>query len=142
MQPIDNRVVTFVLESSRETISRAADMLSSVIEEFGLSDDAAFDIELAAEEAVANAVEHGNKSDPAKMVHVRCERKSDRITVVVCDEGEGFNPSQIPDPTLPENILKEHGRGIFIMRSLCDCVLYNEKGNEVAIVKKIPAPVR
>jgi len=137
MAALAHKTVVFDLESTWDSISRVAEMLSSVLDEMGLSQDNAFDVKLATQEAVVNAVEHGNGCDPRKKVHIRCERNGNAIVMVVSDEGEGFDPSRIPDPTLSENILKEHGRGIFLMRSLCDCVRYNDKGNEVTMIKNL-----
>jgi len=89
------------------------------------------------QEAVVNAVEHGNECDESKQVHVTCRIGADAVVITVSDEGLGFDPAQVPDPTLPENILREHGRGLFLMRSLCDEIRYNAKGNEITIVKKL-----
>ena len=99
-----------------------------------------FDLRLAAQEAVVNAVEHGNRGDERKKVYVRCHVNGDSLVVTVRDEGDGFDPGQVPDPTLPENILKEHGRGIFLMRNLCDEVRYSPRGNEVTLIKKLCCP--
>ena len=126
------------LHSTRDSVNQVTDVLSEACEKLDLPEEAAFDIKLAVQEAVVNAVEHGNRCDENKMVHVSFEAGSDAVTVVVRDEGEGFDPCCIPDPTLPENILREHGRGIFLMRNLCDEIRYNGKGNEITIVKKLP----
>ena len=130
--------VTLDLCSSRDSITRISALLSEAFEKLDLPEEATFDLKLAATEALVNAVEHGNKYDERKMIRVNCEARNGAVIVRVRDEGDGFDPAGVPDPTLPENILKEHGRGIFLMRNLCDDVCYNEKGNEVTIVKKIP----
>jgi len=131
------RKVTFDLQSHRDSVNEVADRLSRFFDKLGWPDDAVFDVKLAAQEAVVNAVEHGNGSDSTKLVHISCETAGDAVTLVVSDEGNGFNPAAVPDPTLPENILREHGRGLFLMRNLCDEVFYNEKGNEITIIKRI-----
>jgi serine/threonine-protein kinase RsbW len=133
-----DNVVTFDLQSTRESINQITDRLSKTFEEMGLPDEVTFDLKLAAQEAVVNAVEHGNHCDQSKKVSVTCAVSDDAVTIIVCDEGCGFDPAGVPDPTLPENILREHGRGLFLMRNLCDTVCYNDKGNELTIVKKIP----
>ena len=130
------RRTTFCLQSSRDTINRVTVLLSRVFEELGLSEDTTFDIKLAVQEAVVNAAEHGNNYDEDKKVFVDCQVDAEAITVVVRDEGPGFNPCEVPDPTEPENVLREHGRGIFLMRNLCDEIRYNTKGDTVTIVKK------
>jgi serine/threonine-protein kinase RsbW len=130
-------VLDLDLFSTRDGINLVTDQLTALFCRAGLSEDETFDLKLAAQEAVVNAVEHGNDCDETKKVHVHCEATGNVITLVVRDEGPGFDPAQVPDPTLPENILREHGRGLFLMRNLCDEVRFNAKGNEITIVKRI-----
>jgi len=137
MQSHTEKQVKLDLHSTKDSINQVADLLSDAFDQLGLDEEAVFDIRLAVQEAVVNAVEHGNRSDPNRMVHVLCQVDDDAITVTVTDEGDGFDPSAVPDPTQPENILREHGRGIFLMRNLCDDVRYNEKGNAVTMFKKL-----
>jgi len=138
MQSDAKNKTTLELCSSRDNIAQVSALLSEALEKLNLPGETMFDLKLAATEAVVNAVEHGNKYDERKMIHVSCEARNGAVIISVRDEGDGFDPAGVPDPTLPENILKEHGRGIFLMRNLCDDVRYNAKGNEVTIVKKIP----
>lgn len=77
---------------------------------------------VSATEAVNNAILHGNKSDPAKKVCVRCLVNTDSIVVSVSDEGGGFDPSKIPNPLDEQNLMKESGRGVFLIRSMMDRV--------------------
>jgi len=130
--------LSFDLRSTRDSINRAVVMLSDFFDKQGLPDEVTFDIKLATQEAVINAAEHGNQYDEGKKVHICCETSDCAVSVTVCDEGVGFDPCCVPDPTLPENILRESGRGVFLMRSLCDEVCFNDKGNRVTIVKQIP----
>ena len=127
--------VAFDLPSTPESVNRVGRMLDTFFDRQGLSGGVTFDIKLAAQEAVVNAAEHGNKSDPEKQVHVTCEATDGAITATVRDEGCGFDPACVPDPTLPENILRESGRGVFLMRNLCDDIRFNKTGNEVILVK-------
>jgi serine/threonine-protein kinase RsbW len=93
-------------------------------------------VELALDEALDNAVVHGNRMDRQKLVQVICRCESDRgISVVVKDQGEGFDPSAVPDPTAPENIGAEHGRGIWLMKSVMDEVSFERGGREVRMRK-------
>jgi serine/threonine-protein kinase RsbW len=85
-------------------------------------------------EAVANAVLYGNESDPAKIVRVEVSLDPSRVVLRVRDEGRGFDPASVPDPTLPENLERPGGRGLFLIRHLMDEVEYNERGNEVRLV--------
>jgi serine/threonine-protein kinase RsbW len=95
------------------------------------------DIEIALREALANAAVHGNHEDPGKRVHVRCRCKADEdVSIVVQDEGQGFDPDAVPDPTSPEAIESSHGRGIYLMKSLMDEVHFDHSGAIVYMRKK------
>ncbi len=85
---------------------------------------------LAVSEAVSNSIKHGNKSDAGKKVEIKIRLSDEKITISVLDEGKGFDLSKIPDPTNPENLLKESGRGIFIIKNVIDNLEYKftEKG--------------
>jgi serine/threonine-protein kinase RsbW len=82
-------------------------------------------------EALANAMLYGNGQDARKRVFIEARISRDAIFVRVTDEGRGFNPSSVPDPTLPERISRSCGRGIFLIRRLMDYVEYNERGNTI-----------
>ena len=84
-------------------------------------------------EAISNAMLYGNGDDPEKRVRVEVTMGPEAITVQVTDEGTGFDPLGVPDPTCPENLLREGGRGIFLMRALMDDVQYNDRGNSVTL---------
>jgi serine/threonine-protein kinase RsbW len=85
-------------------------------------------------EALANAMLYGNRQDPRKRVRVEARLTPDAIAVRVTDEGRGFDPQSIPDPTLPANIMRTRGRGIFLIRRLMDHVEFNEQGNSIMMV--------
>jgi len=129
-------IIDAELDSNRDSVTLVGQMLSSAFCESELPEDVRFDVRLAAQEAIVNAVEHGNHCDERKKIRIRCDVKDGSVIVVVRDEGDGFDPVTVPDPTLPENVLKEHGRGIFLMRNLCDEVRYSPQGNEVTLIKK------
>ncbi len=93
------------------------------------------DIEIALREALANAVIHGNHEDPRKQVYVGCRSGTDEVSIVVRDEGEGFDIDEVPDPTAPENIESSHGRGIYLMKTLMDEVRF-ERGGAVVYMRK------
>ena len=93
-------------------------------------------------EALANAVLYGNQSDPAKIVRVEVALDLRRVVLHVKDEGTGFDPSTVPDPTLPDNLEGTGGRGLFLIRELMDEVEYNERGNVVRLVLLRDAPPR
>lgn len=100
-------------------------------------DKCIFAVRLALEEALANAIKHGNRLDPAKTVTVRFCVEPDRIKLIVTDQGVGFDPDIVPDPTTDEHLEDPNGRGITLMRAYMDEVSYNSHGNEVSMVKRI-----
>ncbi|HXH24583.1 MAG TPA: ATP-binding protein [Vicinamibacterales bacterium] len=112
----------------------------------GLDDDTVHWIGVALRESVINAIKHGNRNDERKRVHVEftpLEHSSPPgLAIRVRDEGSGFDPSTLPDPLAPENILKASGRGIFLMRSFMDELVLQrapEGGMEVVMVKRGPS---
>lgn len=111
-------------------IENAIDEITGIV---GVKQDDYGKIMVAALEAVNNAIIHGNKSDPVKLVDVEIDFKDNDITITVTDEGNGFRPEKIPDPTLPENIEELSGRGVFLMSKLADSIKFNEKGNSVTM---------
>ena len=101
----------------------------------GYDKDVIFALRLSLEEALSNAIRHGNRGEKFKKVLIRYLVESDRVEIYVRDEGAGFNPSAVPDPTLTENLENPTGRGIMLMRAYMSRVEYNEIGNEVHLVK-------
>ncbi len=88
-------------------------------------------------EALSNAMLYGNSRDPSKRVLVEIAFQLGSIQARVTDQGPGFDPSSVPDPTTPENISRSCGRGLFLMRKLLDEVFYNDQGNQVTLVLKL-----
>jgi serine/threonine-protein kinase RsbW len=95
-----------------------------------------FGIKLALEEALVNAIKHGNKLDPKKKVHVQYSVTPDRFDIRIADEGAGFNPNDIPDPTAPENLERPCGRGLLLMRHYMTHVEYSCCGRSVTMCKE------
>lgn len=106
-----------------------------------LNDDERWRLYTALYEALINAVEHGNRFDVQKRVHVFYRILSQAIVIKVRDEGKGFVPEDVPDPLSKENLLKPSGRGIFMMKKLMDRVKYNRTGNEVVMLMRFEKPV-
>src|SRR5688500_13128118 len=100
-----------------EAVAEAAAAVSEFLNRVGISDEVAFGIDMAVREAVTNAVLHGNKLDSAKIAEVDLKKTSELLEINVSDQGKGFNPAEVADPTKPENLLKTSGRGIFFMRN-------------------------
>lgn len=99
------------------------------------SDKEIFAMRLALEEAIVNGLKHGNRGDPAKRVLVRYRISSEYVVAEVEDEGEGFDPDQVPDPRAPEYLERPSGRGLLFMRCYTSWMRYNERGNCVTLCK-------
>lgn len=99
-------------------------------------DSAVFGIKLALEEGLNNAIKHGNACDPARTVEVVYDVSEKQLEVTITDEGHGFQPDDVPDPTADENLEKPSGRGIMLMRAYMDEVEYNKRGNRLRLVKR------
>jgi len=97
-----------------------------------------FDVKLACEEAMINAIKYGNKSRADKTVSINCDISKEAVIIAVEDEGEGFNCKDLPDPTREENLLKTRGRGLFIIHNVMDKVEFNSKGNKIIMTKFFP----
>jgi serine/threonine-protein kinase RsbW len=95
-----------------------------------------FSIHLALEEALVNAIKHGNGLDLAKQVRVSCRMSDDLVQIEIADEGNGFDPTRVPDPTDNRHRECPNGRGVMLMRSFMDRVEYNERGNCVLLEKR------
>jgi serine/threonine-protein kinase RsbW len=127
------------LPSRIETVAAAAAAVAQFVGRSGVSDDAAFGIDMAVREAVTNAVLHGNRQDKNKTVDIVLKSSPDAVEISVHDQGPGFNPEDVPDPTASENLLKTSGRGIFFMRTFMDEVdwlIRPEGGTTVRMLKR------
>ena len=127
------------LPSRIEAVNEAAAALARTLSDLGADEQIAFGLDMAIREAVTNAVMHGNKQDEAKEVRVNIKSSPKAIEISVHDEGQGFNPTEVPDPTAAENIMKSSGRGIFFMRNFVDEVewlIRPEGGTTVRMTKR------
>lgn len=121
------------------TLADASQVLAEIVAELekqGWSSKDIFSVQLAVEEALVNAIKHGNRSDHTKVISTRCWLSSRLIRIEIADEGDGFDPSAVPDPTTPERLEEPSGRGIMLMRTFMNRVTYNEKGNVVTLEKE------
>lgn len=103
---------------------------------YNYSPDDTFAVKLALEEALTNAVKHGNHNDISKSVVIRYAVAPSRAVIMVRDEGAGFSPNHVPDPTMDENLERPSGRGIMLMHAYMTRVHFNESGNEVWLLKE------
>jgi len=92
-----------------------------------------FNLRTALAEALGNAIRYGNGEDPDRMVRVYVEMGRDSVRIHIDDDGQGFDRSRVPDPTHPDNLEREYGRGLFVIRHLVDDVAFNEKGNGICL---------
>ena len=94
-----------------------------------------FGVRLAIEEALVNAIKHGNRMDPTKTVRIVCRAGEHKIRIEIEDQGAGFRPENVPDPTADENLERPCGRGIMLMRAFMTSIEYNDVGNRVVLEK-------
>jgi serine/threonine-protein kinase RsbW len=124
-----------VLPTRLEAIRDAEGDVMDRLERLGYDEDHQFAIRLAFEEALVNAMKHGNGMDPSRKVTLAYRVSPECIQIHVRDEGTGFDPCCVPDPTTDENLQRPCGRGIMLMRSYMDTVRYDCRGKEVQMVK-------
>jgi serine/threonine-protein kinase RsbW len=107
-----------------------------VVQKCGYSEEAVFAIKLSLEEALINAIKHGNKLDPTKKVYIEAKVDSRKMQITIEDEGPGFDRSSVPDPTADENLCKCSGRGILLIEAYMDSVKWTNHGRRVTMLKK------
>ena len=128
------------LASRLEAVGEAAAAISEFMARHGISEDVAFGVDMAVREAVTNAIVHGNKLDNEKSIEIKLRNTPSSFEITVEDQGAGFNPNDVPDPTSEENILKTSGRGIFFMRNFMDEVDWStgpDGGTKVRMLKNL-----
>ena len=127
-----------VIESDLSNVQKVEKITEKIAKYMKFSEEEQDSLAISVTEIVGNAIVHGNKKDKNKKVTVNFDYKDETITVSIQDEGDGFNEKTIANPLEPENLLKESGRGIFIVRALMDEVdfIRSKKGTTVRLVKK------
>ncbi len=129
--------LSITLAGDRDAVDPVVRSVMEVVRETNCAPGREDDIELALTEALANAVVHGAKSDPSKIVEcdVACDERHG-ILIVVRDPGPGFDPTKIADPCQGENIFSNHGRGIYLINQLMDEVKFHKNGTEIHMLKR------
>lgn len=127
------------IPSNQEYLSDVDMFIEGILRGYGTDESIIADIAISVSELVNNAISHGNAQDDSKKVVVEIDKNCDKVTISVLDEGAGFNPNALADPLAEENLLKEVGRGIFIVKSLMDSVDINPSphGTKITMTKTI-----
>jgi serine/threonine-protein kinase RsbW len=124
------------MPADSEAIAAVVDDISETLTRLEVPEQKRFEVALAVQEALANAVIHGCGNDSSKQI--RCRLRTDphgRIVIIVTDPGPGFNPDQLSDPKRRENLHADHGRGVYLIRQLMDEVHFERSGNEIRMWK-------
>ncbi len=131
--------VSYRMESTLESVNKAEEMADQIAAQAGLDEDTRGGISMAVREGMINAVLHGNAYDTAKHVQLTFEQNGQELIVTISDQGRGFVPGEVPDPLAPENLLKQSGRGIFLMRAFMDEVRFRKlnPGTEITLIKRL-----
>jgi serine/threonine-protein kinase RsbW len=142
-----NRILPFLKERITIKIPSDVTYLDEVLSylnrrmvELGIIEPGDTSVLIALDEAIANAIKHGNKSDPRKAVRITAELSADGARFTVKDEGVGFAHQSVPDPTDPSRLLEPSGRGLFLMSHMMDEIRFNDRGNEVSMFKRSALP--
>lgn len=133
---VERCVVPNVLERLRDQQTQILDAVDAQ----AFDPDMRFAIKLSLEEALVNAYRHGNRQLPDRSIHLHYFIDHDRVAIMVADEGDGFCPEDVPDPTLDENLDRPFGRGVMLMQSYMTEVHFNDRGNCVWMLKIRHAP--
>lgn len=132
--------VSHTMDSTLDSVNKAEEMSDKVASQAGFDEDARGGISMAVREAMINAVMHGNGYSADKRVKLSFEQAGGNLVITIRDEGAGMNPEEVPDPLAPENLMKQSGRGIFLMRAFMDDVKFRklEPGTEITLIKRVP----
>jgi serine/threonine-protein kinase RsbW len=133
--------IEFELPSDLALMNGVLEYLQERVAKIGLIRPDRSNLFVALDEAFVNAVKHGNKNDPTKLLKITAELSPKEASFTVEDEGEGFDIHEIPDPCDPKNLFRTSGRGVLLIYNIMDEVEYNAQGNRVKMVKRPDAPV-
>jgi serine/threonine-protein kinase RsbW len=128
------------LDSTLDSVDKLEELVISEAGKAGFEDDDQHQIGMAARECAVNAVVHGNRYNKNKQIHLEIQRSPQALTIVIGDEGDGFSMSDLPDPLAPENLLKQSGRGLLLIRAFMDEFDLHPReggGTEVKLVKNL-----
>jgi len=137
-----SKTIDLVLDSTLESVDKAEQVALDLARESGFGEEDLDRIGMSIRECMVNAVVHGNRYNAHKKVRLSLSRTPERFTVRVVDQGEGFNPDELPDPLAGDNLLRHSGRGIFLMKAFMDDLQVRSlgpAGTEVTLVKNVAA---
>jgi len=126
-----------IVPSEADEIKKVSAKIIDALKIYKLDEETVFDIKLSTEEALRNAMQHGNKNNEKLPIEVSFAVDNSVLEITIEDRGEGFDYKNTPDPTTDKNILRTCGRGVFLIHKLMDEVQYNEKGNRIRMVKRL-----
>jgi serine/threonine-protein kinase RsbW len=121
------------INSNTQSLRLVERLVEDVCQIYSVNEDCYGNMLIAVTEAVNNAILHGNKNDPEKYVRIGFESDTEKFVFSIADEGEGFDYTNLPDPTDPVNIEKISGRGVFLMSSLADSIQFEQNGSKVLL---------
>ncbi len=133
-----NSSFTIQIDSHISQIDNAVQRILKLLQSSGIDKSAVFDIRLCLEEALINAIKHGNKNKKDLPVNITYSISDDKFKISIEDSGNGFDYKHLPNPTAKENLLKTRGRGIYLIKYLMDEVSFNKNGNKITMVKYLP----
>lgn len=123
------------IASVRSQAEMVCQTIVEAVRQRGYNGDDVFGVHLALEEALANAIQHGNRNDPEKKIRIESLVTPEKVDISVTDEGSGFEPDALPDPRTENNLTKCSGRGVLLIKAYMDVVEFNAKGNCIHMIK-------
>jgi serine/threonine-protein kinase RsbW len=129
--------VAFTMPSDLKYLDSVIDYLTERMLKLGVMKDGDSELLIALDEAIVNAVKHGNKCDARKSVNIVAEFNCDGVRFTITDEGQGFSCDEVPDPTSPCRLLEPNGRGLLLINHIMDEVCHNQQGNQIQMFKRI-----
>jgi len=136
---VNSSLQNIQLPSNLESIHKIENFIDEFCEDYHIDESKYGNILIALTEAINNAITHGNKLDASKMVNLELESDKNMLKFKISDQGNGFDLNKVPDPTLPENINKVSGRGVYLMKNLADEVKFSKNGTSVELKFSISA---
>ena len=131
------QVIRLDFPSSLQWVHTLHAIISEILSQMPLDEESSDQINLAVVEAGTNAIKHGNQEDPEKRAYFEFVIQPDQFTIVIQDQGQGFDRERVPDPMQPENLFKSSGRGLFLIESCMDDVTYEKSGTLIKMVKRL-----